>query len=142
MNTGKPSEQLFEEAWEACGKHAYCERVEDAAALFGLNKRRVASSKKTSDYLVTHRGGMFYAEVKSTEHPRLFEFKLLKTHQLGRARMILAAGGRYEIFVHSLALQRWYRIPAAEVFRVEETGRRSIAWPDLEEFRWDNTRMS
>jgi penicillin-binding protein-related factor A (putative recombinase) len=91
---------------------------------------------RPSDRLVTFEGETFYAEVKSTTHERLFPFSLLRPTQSGYATMILAAGGRYDIFVHSLFHDRWYRVPYAAVKAAVKEGRGSFRWDELEPYTW------
>lgn len=133
-NTGKPSEALFEAHFERLGKEAVVIRMIDAADLFGRNNRRVLNVPPApSDFIVTHSGHTFYAEVKSTEHPTLFTFKLLRKSQSSTGIRVVAAGGDYFAFIHSLALDQWFRVPYALIRATKAAGRASLSWVDLKE---------
>lgn len=135
-NTGKPSEEIFDSAWFRLGKRAYVYEFEDAAKATGRNRRVVGIKNQPSDRLVTFEGETFYAEIKSTVHPTLFQFSLLRPTQGGYATMIRAAGGCYDIFVHSLAHDRWFRVPYAAVKTAVGEGRSSLRWEELGPFSW------
>lgn len=128
QNTGKASEKQFDDHWLQYGKRALVYKFEDGAALYGLNKKAVANSKKPCDRIVVHDGRVIFAEVKSTQNETSFPFSIIKPGQIGYAKMIRAAGGTYEFFVHSLALNKWFRIPAGVVL---DNDKKSLRWDDL-----------
>ncbi|GJE78124.1 Holliday junction resolvase RecU [Methylorubrum suomiense] len=134
-NTGKPTEALFEASITALGKDGYFYRIKDAAAIKGLTGRVGHVDATPSDYICAVLGKMFFAEVKSTQHETLFEFKLLKVGQNAHGARITAAGGQYLVFVHRLATGDWYILPM-NVIRDYETNnsRKSMAWTEMEWF--------
>jgi len=127
-NTGKPSETIFDDHWVRYGKRAMVYKFEDAAALYGLNKKAVANSKKPCDRLVVHDGQVIWAEVKSTHHKTSFPFSIIKKGQIGYAKMVRAAGGTYNFYVHSLLLDKWFCIPASVVL---DHDKQSLRWDFL-----------
>jgi penicillin-binding protein-related factor A (putative recombinase) len=135
-NDGTESEDIFDRAWFLLGKRAYVYEFEDAKKATGRNRRVVGIKNQPSDRIVTFDGETFYAEVKSTIEERRFPFSLLRATQGAYARMIVAAGGRYDIFLHSLAHDRWYRVPYAVVKAVSEAGTKSMTWAELEPYSW------
>lgn len=143
-NTGKPSERAFEEAVAATGKEGWCYRIKDAAAIHGIAGRTGHGVDATpADYILVLRGEMSFCEVKSTQHETLFEFSLLTKGQRGHYPQIAAAGGRFIIFLHRLTTGQWYMIPMKSVVEhTRTTGRKSITWKEMEEYRWPSTVAS
>lgn len=111
-NTGKPSQQQFEDLLHAkYGKLVFIHRITDAAEVRGMNNNKFARVKKQpSDYLLTINGEMQYAEVKSTHGTRISR-SCLESGQYAACKQQLAAKGRYDVFVHALRTGRWYRLP-------------------------------
>ncbi len=135
-NTGKPSEQAFEAALNRLGKRAYYCRLVDAAEIYGRVGKTGNVRPQPSDYIITVDGLTSYAEVKSTNDETAFRFSLLRTKQTAAARQILSAGGEYNVFVHHIPTDRWYRIPYTTINMVKEAGKASINWHDLQDFQW------
>lgn len=136
-NTGKPSEKAFTDALKRLGKRAYHHRFVDASEIKGkTGKIAVAASPQPSDYLVVIDGDTHFAEVKSTQSVASFPFSLLNTNQTAAARMILAAGGGYWVYAHSLILNKWFRFPYSLVTQTKEGGKASIKWSDLSSYEW------
>lgn len=132
-NSGKPSEHIFENKISAHGKNGYFYRIPDAAEVRGRTGRIGYIRKTPSDYIVTLYGETFYAEIKSTVNPKFFAKSFLKIGQKNAARQVLAAGGQYLIFIHSLATQEWYRVPANVLI---ETPKTTFSWTELQHFKW------
>lgn len=136
-NTGKPSEKAFEDAVAAAGKRAWCYRIKDAAAIRGITGRVGQGIDATpSDYILIWNKETFLCEVKSTQHPTLFEFSLLTKGQKGHYPQIEAAGGQYIIFVHRLTTGDWYQIP---MYDVAHHTSKSFSWTEMEKYRWPST---
>lgn len=136
-NTGKPTEALFEASLDALGKAAYYYRIKDAAAIRGMTGQIGRGVDATpSDYICVVKGKTFFGEVKSTQHPTLFEFKLLKKGQNSHATRILAAGGGYLVVIHRLLTGDWYVVSKDALVRHETmTGRKSMSWDEMESCR-------
>lgn len=132
-NTGQPSEKIFDAEWKKVGKTAYVFTFTDAAKATGLNGRKTMISAQPSDRLLTHNGVTSYAEIKSTIDPDNFRFSLLRTTQSAAAAFVVAAGGLYEVFIHSLAHDRWYRVPYAVIKAAHQ---KHLKWQDLKEYEW------
>ncbi|WP_454287288.1 hypothetical protein [Rhizobium arsenicireducens] len=140
-NTGKPSEEAFEAAWNRIGKRAYFYRIPDAAEHYGRAGKIIHARPTPSDYILTVDGLTAYAEVKSTQNRTSLPFSLLKKGQTVAGRQVLAAGGVYLIFAHNLLTDTWYRIPFEVVRAVEALGKASLPWTELENFKWNlNTK--
>lgn len=136
-NTGKPTEALFESSINALGKQGYFYRIKDAAAIKGLTGSVGAGVDATpSDYICAVRGKTFFAEVKSTQHDTLFEFKLLKKGQNAHGAQIVAAGGAYWVFIHRMSTGDWYCVSMAWIrLHESKTDRKSMAWTEMGEFK-------
>jgi penicillin-binding protein-related factor A (putative recombinase) len=127
-NTGKPSEEEFEEYFKSFGKRAYVHRFVDAAEIKGRTGKVGEARPAPADYLVTVDGETFYAEVKSTEHETRFAFSLLRTVQSAIAKQVLAAGGDYCLYIHSLHLNQWFKVPYSQV---KSSPKKSLTWEEL-----------
>ena len=116
MNTGKPSQKIFEDILESMGKRAWFHRLTDSAE---VNSRvrgphKVAVKSQPCDYIVVLDGEVFFAEVKSTGDPGGAGLNLKRPSQVAFSRRIEAAGGKYYYFIHNLVADRWYRVTASE----------------------------
>ena len=136
-NTGKPTEARFEASITALGKAGYFYRIKDAAAIRGLTGRVGAGVDATpSDYICAVKGSTFFCEVKSTQHPSLFEFKLLKKGQNAHGARIVAAGGGYLVLVHRLETDDWYLLAMSRIREHQNTtGRKSLSWEEMRCFQ-------
>lgn len=131
-NTGKPSEREFENTLEFIyGKAVHIVEFYDAAYLHGLNKRAVIAPEQPADRLVTANGQTFFAEIKSVLDGTAFPFSIIKTNQLVAAKKQMLSGGLYFFFVHNLATDTFYIVPAAEVFATIEAGKKSLKWSEM-----------
>lgn len=135
-NSGKPSERDFEARLDGLGKRAYYHRLVDAAEVKGRTGRLGFSRPMPSDYVVVLDGHTFFAEVKSTTHKTAFSFGLLRTKQSADATMIIGAGGTYDVFVHRVETNEWFRFSYALVAAAKARGRASLQWSELEPYRW------
>ncbi len=135
-NTGKPSEQKWEDHFTGLGKVAYYYRVVDAAEVRGRTGKIGFIRPAPSDYVLVHQGRMSFAEVKSTQEKTSFPFSLLRTVQSGIAKMVIAAGGIYEVYVHNLITDTWYKIPYEVIQSTKDSGKASIPWSNLQDFKY------
>lgn len=133
-NTGRASEKIFDDSWARLGKRAYVFKFTDAAEARGTNKKAVHVKAQPADRMLTYQGVNIYAEIKSTWDPDAFRFSLLRDTQSAYAAFVLAAGGPYDVFIHSLAYDRWYRVPYAVI---KAAPNRSMKWPELESYAWN-----
>ena len=137
-NTGKTSEEIVEAYYASLGKRAWLERRIDAAHVRGLNKGlRLAFPSQPSDYLLTLDGVTSYLEVKSCSSKTSFPFSQFESGQWAAMKRVTAAGGSYVVLIHSLGLDRWFRVPAKTILEVEASGKSSMSWLTLQEFAWE-----
>ena len=137
-NTGKTSEEIFEDAFKPLGKKAFVWRIPDAAEIYGRTEGGKFNRSMPSDYILTLEGqGNIYAEVKSTQNLTSYPFSSLKKGQNAMAAMIIAAGGPYNIYIHRLTTDQWYRIPYSLVKKTKDEGASSIKWEHLKEYPWN-----
>jgi penicillin-binding protein-related factor A (putative recombinase) len=141
-NTGTPSQSAFENIIAQLGKRAYIVRFPDAKEIKGRTGASGYTVDAPSDYILTINGLMEYAEVKSTVDPVSFSISKIRTSQWNAARKQLAAGGDYWFYIHSLELDRWYRVPAQYLLFYRHT-KKSHKWSELEElhYRWIHSPM-
>lgn len=135
-NTGKNSEQKWEDHFTGLGKSAFFYRVVDAAEVRGRTGKIGFIRPAPSDYVLVQSGRMSFAEVKSTQSKTSFPFSILRQTQSAMAKMIIAAGGVYEIYLHNILTNQWYRIPYQVVESVKEAGHSSIPWVQLQDFKY------
>lgn len=131
-NTGKPSEELFENHIASYGKRAYLHRFVDAAEIRGRTGKVGQARAAPSDYLLVLDGKTSFVELKSTIHETRFAFSLLRTVQSAACKQVLAAGGSYDVVIHAIKHNRWFWLPYAEL---RTTERRSIAWDEFPSWR-------
>ena len=132
-NTGRKSEDIFDEAWKRLGKVAHVFTFTDASKATGLNGRKTLIAAQPSDRLVTYQGKTFYAEIKSTWDETCFQFSLLRPTQGAYAAAIIAAGGVYDVFIHALATDLWYRVPYPVI---KAAPQKHLKWQELSKYLW------
>lgn len=136
-NTGKLSEQKWLEAHNKLGKRAWVHRFVDASEIVGKTGRvAVAASPQPSDFMLVLDGETSFSEVKSTQNKTSFPLSILRKTQSTQAKMILAAGGSYWIYIHALILKKWFKIPYTLVTQIKAEGKASIKWQDLSQYEW------
>jgi hypothetical protein len=130
-NDGKEAERAFTAHWDRVG---HCQRLRDKRDLMGLNGgKNVADFSKPSDFLVSSpTQPLHYAEVKSTNHESLFEFKCIRPAQRHAALMEAGRGNKsYRFYIFSYARSEWYTI-GCELFSYHiEQGRKSLRFEEL-----------
>lgn len=130
---GKWAENLMEAYWASLGKHCTVHRFTDSADVRGLNRgKKVGAYPQPADYLVTHAGHTFLAEVKATENQKRFSLSAIRTVQMAAAKKMITARGDYYFFV-CILYGPVYRIPAS--FVLAYTGS-SIAFDTIPQFLW------
>lgn len=131
-NSGKSSESLFENTFNSVyGTRAFVQQFYDAAYLHGMNRRPVKAPDQPADRLVTANGETFYAEIKSVTNGTSFPFSMIKPGQLKAARLQTLAGGLYNFFVHDLATDTFYLVPASQVLSTLAAGKKSLKWNEM-----------
>jgi penicillin-binding protein-related factor A (putative recombinase) len=138
-NTGKPTEEVFEQSISRLGKAGYFYRITDASAVRGLTGVIGHMPATPADYIICVHGTLEFAEVKSTKDETAFRFSLLKKGQKNHGRMIVASGGLYRVYVRRLADDTWFRIPMRSIIAVQDAGKQSIPWEQMERFKWQLT---
>lgn len=124
-----------EAAFETLIKADVLYRMPDQKALTGLNGgRRVGDFPKPSDYIITKGGETFYAEVKSVQSATSFPFDDIRPSQKSMALRQAAAGGRYDFYIFSFGLGRWFTLPAARFASMLADGRKSVKFEDLSQW--------
>jgi len=131
-NTGKSSEALFDNTIKSVyGIKGHVQIFYDAAYLHGLNRRPVLAPEQPADRLVTVNGTTFYAEIKSVSDGKSFPFGMIKTNQKAAAKLQTLAEGLYNFFVHDLATDTFYVVPASQVLATMEAGKQSLKWSEM-----------
>jgi hypothetical protein len=131
-NTGKPSEQEFEERLLLrYGKRCFIYRITDQAHSVGKAGKvsGIKEDARPSDFIVTIEGTTFYAEVKSTHEPR-FAKDMLTIVQKATLKQQIVAGGRYDVYVHDMVGDKWYIVSGAEF--LAEPDRKSWKWSEMQ----------
>jgi penicillin-binding protein-related factor A (putative recombinase) len=135
-NTGKSSEQKWEDHFTALGKTAFFYRVVDAAEVRGRTGKIGFVRPAPSDYILVHQGRTSFAEVKSTQNATSFPFSLLRRTQSAIAVQVVSAGGNYDIYAHNLVTDVWYKFPYQLVTETKRAGKASIPWSQLQDFTY------
>lgn len=97
---------------------------------------KVFTGSHPSDFLVTNRGDMFYAEVKSSNNATSFPFSGIQPSQWAAAKRQIAAAGKYFFFLFSQSNSQWYKIPGSFLVSIYNEGRKSVKWAELTDFLW------
>lgn len=130
----KDAEEEFKSWW--LGKQSFCFQFHDSRAAMGATgSKRVFTTSHPSDFLVTDRGEMFYAEVKSFGGAS-FSFSNIKPSQWSAARQQIAAQGKYFFFLFSTSNGNWYKLEASFLLGIYDEGRKSVRVPELLDFLW------
>lgn len=124
MNTGKESEAIFEAVLTELG--AFVNRISDA---FEERTKRRLTTRKPSDFIVTHQGKTWYAEVKSISEKDRFSFSAIQPEQFRVASNVRRTGGEYIFYLHFIAFNRWFKVPAERILNSEK---KSLTIRDVE----------
>ncbi len=130
-NDGTQAERAFEVRIAADDLY----RFPDKKALTGLNGgRKVGDFPKPSDYLVTKGGQTFYAEIKSVQSDTSFPFADIRPSQRAKALRMACIGGRYDFFIFSFGLGKWFLLAAPQFATACEAGAKSVKFKELPEW--------
>lgn len=131
-NDGTAAEKAFE---TRCGADVLY-RFPDKKALVGLNGgRKVGDFPKPSDYLVTKAGETFYAEVKSVQSKTSFPFADIRPSQRAMALKQAKAGGRFDFYIFSYGLGKWFVMREQQFAALCDDGAKSVKFKDLQEWQ-------
>lgn len=140
-NDGKKSEELFAAAIAKVGKTAYLERLYDTTSISKKGQKvKFYLPTRPSDWILTLQGHMAYTEIKSTSHKTGFQFSALTIGQKAAITRQFAAKGNYWIFIHRLETNQWYWIHGSTVLAVQNSGKQSMKWIELEPYKWELPR--
>lgn len=129
----KDAEEQFKSWWQ--GKQSFCFQFLDTRAAMGaLGTKRVFAAPHPSDFLVTDRGHMFYAEVKSFSGDS-FKFSNVQPAQWSAARQQIAAGGEYFFYLFATGNKQWYKLSASVLLKIYDAGRKSVRVAELLEYQ-------
>lgn len=133
-NDGTAAERAFDGWVMGLGKDGYLHKLVDTKAIKGMAGKKGFAVAQPADRLVALKGeGLFYCEVKSTQHKTRFAKKMIRDHQWSNAVRCTAAGGAYYFFVRRETDYQWFRIPAEFLI---ENDRPSWTWEELTPFKW------
>lgn len=128
------AEQEFETFFP--GKSSFVYKFEDARAVMGaLKTQKVIVQGRPSDYLVTHLGVTFFAEVKSSKNPTSFPLANIKQPQWNACIRTVQANGHYWFYIRNENSGVWYAVPGAFFTSLQASGVKSVKWSDLETYR-------
>lgn len=130
------AEKYFESEINSLGKIAFIHQITDTKAVnnFGSNNTfEVKSIVKDvpSDFIITVKGVMFYAEVKYCSSGTSFPFSNFTKGEWRAMKRQLAAGGRYYTFIYSRVHKKWYVLKAQQVLN---TDKKSLKWEEIQEW--------
>lgn len=129
-NNGKDAEA----GWLAIVKRngGIVERFWDQADLRGRNGgKAVGAFAQPSDFLLTLRGLLEFAEVKSTTDRGGFSFGKLQPAQSSCALRQARVNGPYNFYIFSYHLSQWFVMPCKQYAAVLDEGRKSVKFKEL-----------
>jgi len=130
------SEALFQRLFDRHGKSAFLFKMTDTTEVNSMNRNtrspKVKVKAQPSDYIVTLDGETFFAEVKSSMEEISFPFSNIRPTQVGFARQILAAKGKYFFFILRTRTGEWFRVPAKAIL---DHDKQSFKWTELQPYR-------
>lgn len=115
LNSGKDSEDIFEKVFESLG--AFVDRQSD---MLDAAKQKKVATRKSSDFLVTYNGQTWYVEVKSIATDNRFKFSSIQPAQWRAATRVVAAQGHYYFYLHFMAQNLWFKVPAKVILNSEK----------------------
>jgi penicillin-binding protein-related factor A (putative recombinase) len=131
------AEEDFVNYWVRFGKLADVFKFEDAREAMGLASRKVHTKAQPGDFLVTHDGHTFFAEVKSCSSETSFPLSNIQPSQWRRATLVSAAHGSYFFYIKSEVRQEWFSVPASYFIRLKAEGFKSVKWSELSQYYWE-----
>ena len=134
----KDAEEEFENYWKKFGKSATVFRFHDSFDAMGVTKSKtVRTTAQPSDFLVTHDGHTFFAEVKSSTNPSSFSLSNIRDAQWRQAMLTTAAKGLYLFYIRNETNRVWYKVPASFFLSLHKDGIKSVKWEALTEYMFN-----
>lgn len=131
----KDAEEDFADYFVQFGKLATVYKFQDTREAMGTTgSRRVFTQSRPSDFLITHDGLTYFAEVKSSSHATSFPFSGIRPDQWKYAILTTAAKGFYFFYIRSEYLGQWFKIPASFLISLRKQDFKSIKWTDLQPY--------
>lgn len=136
-NDGSASELAFKKKLEdKYGKSVFVEKYTDTKSVKHDAVKEGFAKPAPADYVVTLKGKMFYAEVKSCSGTS-FPFSQFTAAQRRAMVRQHAADGEYWVFIHNIKTDTWYKVYGPMLLQMEkDEGKKSIKWIELKEFEW------
>lgn len=135
MTKWRDAEDEFEDYWKQFGKSATVFRFQDSYdAMAATRSKTVRAKAQPSDFLVTHDGHTFFAEVKSSTNASSFSLSNIRDNQWRQAMLTTAAKGLYLFYIRNETNGVWYKIPASFFLSLEKDGIKSVKWELLTEY--------
>lgn len=122
------------------GKDSFVYQFEDTREAMGIaQSRRVFTKGRPSDYLITHLGVTFFAEVKSTQDATSFQLTRIQRAQWNCCRQVITANGIYLFFIRRESDQQWFRIPGAFFCALQDSQVKSFRFDKVEVYQWNKS---
>lgn len=132
------AEEDYKESFKKFGKKAFVYQFHDTREAMGsTGSKRVFTQSRPSDFLITHDGVTFYAEVKSCATPTSFSFSNIRPDQWMYATLTAAAKGLYFFILKSEALDKWYKVPAPFLISLKDDNIKSVKWENLNAYEFN-----
>lgn len=147
MKDWKKAEKAFEAFYGNHRKDCNLYRFEDFGDVnfrSGRNTRlagKVGVTERPSDYLLTVQGQMAYVEVKSCANKTSFPFSNIRGSQWRSALKQTKAGGEYLFMIYSSEHNQWFRVPASVLIETKDNGKQSLAYKDIQAYRWSEMEL-
>lgn len=135
-NLGGATQSEFEKRIAKLGKAAFLYELVDAAEVRGRTGKAGFARPQPSDFLLTYKGRTAYVEVKGCENKTSFPLSNIRNVQHNAAKMVIAAGGEYLVFIKRLSEGIWYCVPYQTLHALSGEAK-SVKWESLAPFIWD-----
>jgi len=137
-NDGSSSEDEFVKRWQdAYGKEVFVKKFTDTKSIRKVSNGPFSQQAPATpaDFIVTVKGEMFYAEVKSCSNKTSFPFSQFTKSQRAAMLQQKAAGGCYIVYIHNMNTNEWFKVSGPVLLELEKT-QKSIKWSELAGTRW------
>lgn len=137
-NDGSSSEDEFVKRWQdAFGKEVFVKKLTDTKSIRKVSNGpfNQQAPATPADFIVTVKGRMFYAEVKSCSNKTSFPFSQFTKSQRAAMLQQAAAGGMYMVYIHNMNTNDWFEVSGPKLLELEKF-QKSIKWSELAGTRW------